>query len=362
MLFVLVAPSLASELETHPEFSCFLQQSFEERQQVPSSFGPRGQPPAFRNHGDISVANVVGDPHVQTLDGHRYSLLKQGTFSLWHYSGVETEFHSEEVPGVKTVPVDWHVYIRCTGPRFFTKGLLLVDKSGGSIRQVLEITAQDCEWRARKPTDGQWTKVKKELISVWDGKDYVTGFNVTKDGAKGHNHVRLNLNTKNGKNDIAILSLSCRPQYGINLQMMMNSREDSPRFVDGEVKLGRKKLSTLQAPWATSDSEFAVHKSWQDLGGSEEAMTYLETPLEKGPRDTVPYPFAASLLETCTTQQEAQAKETCAKHLEHGSGHDAVIFENCVYDLCHGASEVAAELAAELVESSRAIVFPSGWR
>ena len=40
----------------------------------------------------------------------------------------------------------------------------------------------------------------------------------------GHNLVRLNMQTKDGPTDVAVLSLSCRPQHHINLQMVMNRR------------------------------------------------------------------------------------------------------------------------------------------
>lgn len=32
-------------------------------------------------------ADLIGDPHIDTLKGEHYLLLKQGTFSLWHLSG-----------------------------------------------------------------------------------------------------------------------------------------------------------------------------------------------------------------------------------------------------------------------------------
>lgn len=123
-------------------------------------------------------ADVTGDPHITTLDGKHYTLLKQGTFSLWHFAGLKTDFHSKEA-GTKTVPVEWHVYAHYSGRQSFTKGLLLLDNSGGSTRQVLEITSQNCEWRARKGNE-PWQPIQKaELITVPNGKDYVTGFNVS---------------------------------------------------------------------------------------------------------------------------------------------------------------------------------------
>jgi hypothetical protein len=116
-------------------------------------------------------------------------------------------------------------------------GVLLVDRSGlspifgefsrsgGSARQVLEITSEECKWRARKQ-GGKWTAVKnEETISVPDGKDYLAGFHVSRKVApNGHKHVHLNLNTKGGKADKAVLSLSGRPHHNINLQFVMKQR------------------------------------------------------------------------------------------------------------------------------------------
>jgi len=169
-------------------------------------------------------AGAQGDPHITTLDGRHYTLMKQGIFSLWHLSGLSTQFRSENGE-VKTVPVDWQIYTRYSGQQAFTKGLLLVDKSGGSVRQVMEMTSQDCQWRARK-ADTEWTMVKDdEVISVPDSQDYVTGFQVTtKRGTKGHNRVHLIVNTRDGKMDKAVLSLSCRAHHHINLQLVMRQR------------------------------------------------------------------------------------------------------------------------------------------
>ena len=169
-------------------------------------------------------AGAQGDPHITTLDGRHYTLMTQGIFSLWRLSGLNTQFRSENGE-MKTVPVDWQIYTRYSGQQAFTKGLLLVDKSGGSVRQVMEMTSQDCQWRARK-ADTEWTTVKDdEVISVPDGQDYVTGFQVTtKRGTKGYNRVHLSVNTRGGKMDKAVLSLSCRAHHHMNLQLVMRQR------------------------------------------------------------------------------------------------------------------------------------------
>lgn len=124
-----------------------------------------------------SGAGALGDPHISTFDGQRYTLLSQGSFSLWHFSGVETNQTRLQEP--RSFP--W-IGKRPLFRAPFTKGLLLIDKSGGAVRQVVEITSQDCKWKARKgneelrvvdPVD------KPERISVPDGTDFVTGFDLS---------------------------------------------------------------------------------------------------------------------------------------------------------------------------------------
>ena len=121
--------------------------------------------------------------------------------------------------------VDWHVYAHYSGQQSFTKGLLLIDKSGGSIRQVLEITSQDCKWKARKGNEDWKVVDNAELIFVPDGKDFETGFDLgTVSSPRGHgghafpNRVHFSMNTKNGKLDVAGMSLSCRPSHNMNVQ------------------------------------------------------------------------------------------------------------------------------------------------
>jgi hypothetical protein len=63
---------------------------------------------------------VYGDPHIRTLDRRHYTLLQQGIFSLWHLSGLETEFYSEASGLVKKVPVDWQIYTRYWGCYWWT--------------------------------------------------------------------------------------------------------------------------------------------------------------------------------------------------------------------------------------------------
>ena len=290
-------------------------------------------------------ASAMGDPHITTLDGKHYTLLSQGTFSLWHFSGLETELHSEF--GTKKLPIDWQVYVHYSGHQSFTKGLLLIDKSGGSIRQVLEITSQDCKWKARKG-NGDWRVVDNAELSIPDGKDYVTGFDLSSVGPRGHgghgfpNRVRFNMYTKNGKSDIAVMSLSCRPSHNMNLQISMKRQSDQ-QFVDGELKVSRKSLSTLQT---STDLEFSMDSKWQELGGSGQAASYFQLV------DTNQTSSSSFQSQGCGDAEKGLAKETCSKHL--GEAHGTYLFEDCIYDVCHGGGETQAELAAELLAATKA--------
>ena len=277
-------------------------------------------------------------PHITTLDGKHYTFLSQGT-SLWRFSGLET---SEN--GTKKLPIDWQIYVHYSGHQSFTKGLLLIDKSGGFIRQVLEITSQDCKWKAQKG-NGDWKVVDNANLSITDGNDYVTGFDLSSVGPRGHGHgfpnrVRFNMYTKNGKSDIAVMSLSCRPSHNMNLQISMKRQSDQ-QFVDGELKVARKSLSTLQT---STDSDFRVDSKWQELGGSEQAASYFQLV------DTHQTSFLQS--QGCSDAQKGLAKEACSKHL--GEAHGTPFFEDCIFDICHGAGEMQAELAAELLAATKA--------
>eukprot|EP00438_Fugacium_kawagutii_P008893 Skav222449 [mRNA] locus=scaffold5694:3311:6244:- [translate_table: standard] len=220
------------------------------------------------------------------------------------------------------------------------------------MRQVLEMTSQDCKWKARKGNEDWKAANQPELLFVPNGPDYVTGFNLSSangvSGDKFLNRVRFNMNTMEGKSDIAILSLSCRPGHNINLQIHM-TRDTDRQFVDGEMKVARKSLSSLQM---STDSEFSVQDNWQELGGSEMAARYLKQ-FDAGNASNA----GAFLQSSCSPAEETQAKETCSKHLGgmvRGSADDSVFLKDCIFDLCHGAGETQAELTAELLETMRA--------
>eukprot|EP00435_Cladocopium_sp_Y103_P008778 s659_g2.t1 len=74
-----------------------------------------------------SGGTVEGDPHLRTLDGRHYTLMQQGNFLLWGFSGYETEVLVKNA--VKKVQLEFEIFAHYAGHASFTKGLLFVDKS-----------------------------------------------------------------------------------------------------------------------------------------------------------------------------------------------------------------------------------------
>ena len=242
---------------------------------------------------------------------------------------------------MQAFPVDWQVYVHYSGHKSFTKALLLVDKTGGSLRQALELTSDDCIWKGRT-ANTPWKVIDdNQLIHKPEESGlYVSGFNVSTG-----NRVKLNMNTEHGNTDVAVLVASCRPHHHMNLKVKMQGREYH-QFVNGELGRHRAELSVLQTFAGSSDSEFAISSAWEDLGGSTKASQYLQqVDTEAGDVELMQHP--------CQEEQSMQAKKICQKHLgaamRNGVPDSAVLYENCVYDICHGAGEEVAELAVELL-------------
>lgn len=232
--------------------------------------------------------------------------------------------------------------VHYSGGKSFTKALLLVDKTGGLLRQALELTSDDCIWKGRT-ANTPWKVIDNtQLIHKPETSGlYVSGFNVSTG-----NRVKLNMNTEHGNTDVAVLVASCRPHHHMNLKMKMQGGKKYHQFVDGEFGRHRAGLSVLQTSAGSSDSEFAISSTWEDLGGSTKASQYLQqVDTEAGNVELMQHP--------CQEEQSTQAQKICQKHLgaamQNGVPDSAVLYENCVYDICHGAGEEVAELAVELL-------------
>eukprot|EP00438_Fugacium_kawagutii_P023156 Skav225897 [mRNA] locus=scaffold5125:19684:22131:+ [translate_table: standard] len=141
--------------------------------------------------------DVEGDPHIKTLDGFHYTLLSQGTFLLWQFSGLSVKVPSKH-------PMN------------------------------------DCSWRAKK-WNGNWSLVEQNQMISIDHDNFATGFVVNP--KKNKNNVRLKMSTDDGPKDMAVLSASCRPNHFINLAVAMK-RPGDERYVDGELRTLVTRLGT----------------------------------------------------------------------------------------------------------------------
>eukprot|EP00435_Cladocopium_sp_Y103_P007933 s4869_g2.t1 len=102
-------------------------------------------------------ATVVGDPHIKTLDGRHYTLLSQGTFSLWKYSGVSADVMHKFPASPSSIDVDFQVYAHYSGHQ----SLEITSKAPFMPSSVPE----DCEWRAKDPKS-RWSTGAAEMPSA----------------------------------------------------------------------------------------------------------------------------------------------------------------------------------------------------
>ena len=125
------------------------------------------------------------------------------------------------------------------------------------------------------------------------------------------------------------------------------------KHVEGEVQVARafSSLQTLASGGSavSEDSEFSAAKKWQDLGGSDEAADYFHSVDEV---DGMMGNFRG-----CKQEEKNEFEKTCSKHLRTADHHgiaDATFTDylaDCIDDMCRGAGETVAELAAELLAS-----------
>jgi len=297
-----------------------------------------------------------GDPHIRTMDGKHYTLLQEGTFKLWSFTNVTTEYHSSQPPNqmiqpqLKKAKVDWEIFVHYSTGRSFAKGLLLVDKTLATP-QFLELTSETCRWRTRSGT-GEWMFVDRPMpLFTPEGSDFVTGFNLTATGRKY------------GIKRIASMKISCQPGHHINTKLRLD-KMSYKKAVAGQIRPGRegvvpdrstgsnisqaltemRRMSSLQM---MQDQEFFVDNKWVDVGGSSNAAEYLKLVDDNRMKD------ARTFVATCNEKEEEAAKKMCAKYMgpgiENSTGSRRDAFADCIFDVCAGGGEAAAELAAEIM-------------
>lgn len=281
--------------------------------------------------------SVEGDPHLRTLDGRHYTLMQQGNFLLWGFAG-ETRVSVQAAEGTRKVPVDFEIFTHYAGRASFTKSLLLVDKSGS---QALEVTAKDCLWHHQRGVS-TWQPVESAFLNLSDSA--AVNLSTSRSEQK---KLELFINEGSRLRTLAKLWVSCRPGHQLAAKIQMSLAKDL-RFVRGELAPGRLSLSTgwehHQVTQRSTDQEFAVTSDWAELGGSPAAASYLKAVDATG---------HAISLRACSQGEQEEYTETCKKYL--GDSRDLwyqQVMDDCIFDLCSGAGETSAQLAAEIFHAN----------
>ncbi|CAK9013314.1 Integrase catalytic domain-containing protein [Durusdinium trenchii] len=273
------------------------------------------------------------------------------TFLAWSFSK-NTTFPSSM--GLVKAPMEWQLFARYSGSQFYTRGLLLVDRS--HTFQAMEFTSEECTWRFRAGDSEDWSSVESGLLFP-SGKDQITQFNVSsaREAVEGEamvqSRINLEMNTERGIRQAAQLYTQCRPGEFLNFKLTMYQRNDIG-FAGGELGQTPETMASSEAQTQflsskfkmmkmRTDTEFEVQKNWMVLGGSTVADAYFK-------RDENHQGEAHLATATCTDSQEQEAVRICTKHLQKEDTLDSEVFENCVFDVCHGGGEVVAELLAGL--------------
>ena len=153
---------------------------------------------------------MIGDPHIHTLDGSHYTLLREGSFLLWRF-------------GLPQTHVEWQIFAHYAGRQSFTKGLLLVDASG-SEPSSMEITSERCEWQTQSNSK-KWSSVNSTvpevLLSGPSSHMKLVG-NQRKDMKK------IQLFIADETVPVATLKVICRQGRHINMKLYMGNQKWKP--------------------------------------------------------------------------------------------------------------------------------------
>ena len=79
---------------------------------------------------------------------------------------------------------------------------------------------------------------------------------------------------------------------------------------------------------------------WRTLGGTSAAAAFLKNKEVDSE--------GVSFMSKCSEGEEQEAKTLCKKHL---NGLADELFSDCVFDVCHGGGEQAAESFAALISA-----------
>eukprot|EP00435_Cladocopium_sp_Y103_P052314 s1908_g16.t1 len=277
-------------------------------------------------------------PHIHTFHAEHYVLQNQGSFSFWHVSG-----NAEES---KTLPVNVQIFAHYSGHNSYLKGLLVVNShEQGEEPGALEMTSEDCRWRARN-AGGGWHEV--------DGPEHLSA-NLAMVGHEGILRVEMLMKTPaEGFKKLAHLYTMCKPGHHINVKIIMFSQEHVSLVKGqlGEHPLAKATVAMVMRGtpgrrWRR-DQEFLMKKSWMELGGTFGASSYFKQVNED----------PGAFLKSCGKEDETEARQTCSKFLGQKDptpdpkliGFQRV-FQDCIFDVCLGGGDTAAELAAEYLRT-----------
>lgn len=297
-----------------------------------------------------------GDPHIHSMHGAHYTLLKEGTFVAW-------EFNKDlESSGKPETAVHWQLLARYGGKKFRTFAILLLDNSG----HKLEFSANDCALRA-KEGDHPWHIAKAGLLLADTGGSiqvHNSGIRVqdtTTQNTKSNRTLidaRINFNITDGSHGsrkVASLYTHCIVGDHLNFKITMMQKSDIDS-VGGEMGvrpaalkatsrlslLSHSASSKLRALRTRTDEEFEAKKPWVDLGGTAASETFFQKFKQVS---------LAEIPHECRDEDVQEARQICAKHLPDEARKESEVFVDCVFDVCHGGGELDAELQADLMEA-----------
>ena len=224
--------------------------------------GPSLQIEAEDNPTMVAEGGGQG-PHIHTLHAEHYLLQNQGSFSFWHLPGLNA-IASKRL-------VNFQIFAHYSGHNSYLKGLLVNWDSQGEQPGALEMTSEDCRWRAQTAGHG-WHDV--------DGPEHLSAF-LAVGQDQGHLRVEMLMpqtegseGFKNGFKKVAHLYTMCKPGHHINVKIIMFSQEHVS-LVQGQ--LGRHSAAKATVATVVSgtagqrwrrDQEFLMNKSWMELGGT----------------------------------------------------------------------------------------------
>lgn len=196
------------------------------------------------------IGQADGDPHIHSLRGEHYTLLRRGNFLAWNFSKVS-----------EAAEVQLFASYSGRGRLFTAQALLLKNR-----RRAMEITAKHCTWH-----DTRW-RPREESKPLWEATEFqvqkperVNGYLFMKSG------IIVNIKDNDGKRKLATLVTHCKPHGHLDFKIIMFDKSEG---------------------------------------------------------------------------EEREAETLCKKHL---NGLADELFSDCVFDVCHGGGEQAAESLAALI-------------